>query len=187
MIIRDIPTQFRVNGRYKISNKFNLVFINTFDIDEPINQVMEAASNLPETEFYITGKITPKHLDIVHTSPINVHFTDYLEDLTYYSLLREAHAIMCLTTRDHTMQRGACEALSLGKPIITSDWPVLRDYFNKGSVFVDNSVDGIQQGVLEMQRQYEFYEAGIKTLQLDQEQEWQEKIKVLTHLIQEQF
>ena len=31
--------------------------------------------------------------------------------------------ILALTTHDHTMQRGACEAVSLGVPIITSDWP----------------------------------------------------------------
>jgi glycosyltransferase involved in cell wall biosynthesis len=183
LIIRDIPTQFQVDGSYKISNKFNLVFINTFDVDEPMAQVLEAARDLPGVEFYITGKITSKYSNTVHASPENVHFTDYLEDSTYYSLLKEAHAIMCLTTRNHTMQRGACEALSLGRPIITSDWPVLREYFTKGSVFVDNTADGIQEGILEIQSHYDIYEAGIRQLQTDQQREWQEKIKILINLI----
>ena len=184
LIIRDIPALFKINGKNLLSNKFNVVTINTFDWDEPTKQVIEAAKDLPDIEFYITGKLGPKHSGIVHSAPANVHFTDYLENSTYYGLLKEAQAIMCLTIRNHTMQRGTCESLSLGRPIITSDWPVLREYFNKGSVFVDNTVDGIRQGVLEMRNHYRTYENGIKELQLDQQREWEEKIKILADLIQ---
>jgi hypothetical protein len=83
------------------------------------------------------------------------------------------------------MQRGACEALSLGKPIITSQWPLLETYFNKGTVHVDNSINGIRQGVEEMQDEYGRYQTEIKQLQKEQQQEWQTKIALLTNLIQQ--
>ena len=82
------------------------------------------------------------------------------------------------------MQRGACEALSLGRPIITSDWPILRQYFHKGTVYVDNTSDGIRQGVLEMKHHHSSYEKGIRELQSDQRREWQEKVNTLASLIQ---
>lgn len=183
LVIRDIPTEFKMAGEYPLNGKFNVVFINTFDLDEPTKEVIKAAENLSGIEIYITGKI-PKHTDIEDKIPDNVHFTDFLEDSKYYSLLNSAHAIMCLTTRNHTMQRGACEALSLAKPIITSDWPILQEYFNKGSVFVDNTPEGIRRGLFEMQNHYEIYKADIKELQLDQQKEWQEKVKRLINLIE---
>jgi glycosyltransferase involved in cell wall biosynthesis len=89
-----------------------------------------------------------------------VKFTGFLPDEEYLGLLRGVQAIMVLTTNNHTMQRGACEAVSLGKPIITSDWPVLRSYFNKGTIHVDNSYHGIKEGILEMREKREFLEKG---------------------------
>ncbi len=186
LIIRDIPALFNGNGSYSLGNKFSVVCVNTFSVDEPTDKVVEAAKKLPEVDFYITGKI-PLHYPLAGAHPRNVHFTNFLEDADYYSLLHQAHAIMCLTTRDHTMQRGACEALSLGRPIITSDWPILRQYFNQGCVYVDNTETGIGQGVLEMENHYAAYEGGIKQLQFDQKQEWQEKVAALNSLIRENF
>jgi glycosyltransferase involved in cell wall biosynthesis len=111
--------------------------------------------------------------------PANVHFTGYLPNETYYALLANSQAVLCLTTRDHTMQRGACEALSLGKPIITSDWPLLQTYFHAGTVHVDNTPEGIRQGVLVLKADYGRYQAGIRQLQIEQQREWQQKVTLL--------
>jgi hypothetical protein len=121
--------------------------------------------------------------DILTRAPANAHFTDFLPDESYYALLDTADVVMCLTNRNHTMQRGACEALSLGKPIITSAWPLLKTYFRKGTVHVPNSVEGIRHGVLKMMDDYRLYQTEIKDLQIEQRQEWQEKLDVLTRLI----
>jgi hypothetical protein len=59
-------------------------------------------------------------------------------------------AVMVLTTRDQTMQMGAYEALSLGQPIITSDWQILRDSFGPAAAYVDNSPESIVRGVLDV-------------------------------------
>jgi glycosyltransferase involved in cell wall biosynthesis len=141
--------------------------------------------SLPDVNFYVTGKIGQSHSDVVDKAPPNIQFTDFLPDQAYYGLLNSAQAVMCLTKRNHTMQRGACEALSLGRPIITSDWPILRQYFRKGTVHVDNTSDGILQGVIEMKQHYSSYEEGIRELQSDQQREWQEKVSTLASLVQE--
>jgi glycosyltransferase involved in cell wall biosynthesis len=183
-VLRDIPTTFDQNGEYPLNGKFNVVVVNTFSQDEPLDQVLAAAKNLPEVEFHITGKKKMAAPETLAQASANVHFTDFLPDASYYGLLNAAQTVMCLTTRNHTMQRGACEALSLGKPIITSDWPLLQTYFHRGTVHVANTSEAIQQGVRQMQANYPLYQAEIKALQLEQQQEWQEKVTLLMNLIQ---
>lgn len=183
LILRDVPTTFHVRGKYPVEGMFNIALVNTFAPDEPLDEVLKAAVEIPEVHFYITGKLKQSNAEIVNQAPSNVHFTDFLSNADFYNLLNTAQAVMCLTTRNHTMQRGACEALSLGKPIITSNWPLLRTYFNKGTMHVENNAENIRQGILKMQKDLRSFEQGIKALQVDQQQEWQEKITTLVSLI----
>ena len=57
---------------------------------------------------------------------------------------------MTLTTRDYTMQMGAYEALSLERPIITSDWQILRNSFGPSAVYTNNSSENIKKCVIEL-------------------------------------
>ena len=76
--------------------------------------------------------------------------------------------MQCLTTRDNTMQRGACEALSLSRPIVTSDWPLLRSYFAQGTVHVDNTAAGIRSGIAQVLKDRERFETEIVGLRSGQ-------------------
>jgi glycosyltransferase involved in cell wall biosynthesis len=79
---------------------------------------------------------------------------------------------MCLTTRDHTMQNGAAEALYLGTPIITSDWDILREYFSRGTIHVDNSADAIAAAVRRMQEEGPSYRAEVRALRGEIAERW---------------
>jgi glycosyltransferase involved in cell wall biosynthesis len=81
--------------------------------------------------------------------PANIHFTGFLAREVYTGYIVKCNAVIALTNRDHTMQRGAYEAIYLGKPVITSNFPVLRKSFYKGAVHVDPVCDDIVRGVLE--------------------------------------
>ena len=183
-VLRDIPTTFPKGNAYALNGKMNVVVVNTFRSDEPIQEVLKAAKSLDDIHFYVTGKKSEARREILASASENVHFTDYLPNETYYGLLNSSHAVMCLTTRNNTMQRGACEALSLGKPIITSHWPLLQNYFCKGTVYTDNTAAGIHQAVSEMRRNHQRYESEIRCLQIEQQQEWQEKQKTLVNVLE---
>jgi len=183
LVIHDIPTTFPNSGTYPLNGDFNVTVVNTFSADEPLEQVLEAAHGLKGVHFYVTGRVSRGNPKLLERAPGNVTFTDYLSTEQYYALLRGSHAVMCLTRRDNTMQRGACEALSLAKPIITSNWQLLREYFHQGTVHVDNTSAGIRQGVQEMLDRYAEHTAGIRTLQVSQQAEWQEKLEELSALV----
>jgi len=183
-VLRDIPTTFPRLESYPLNGSFNVVVINTFSPDEPLKEVLEAASGLDDFQFYVTGRDRDGSQELKAGAPGNVHFTGFLPNDQYYALLATSQVVLCLTTRDHTMQRGACEALWLGKPLITSDWPLLREYFHKGTVHVVNDCSDIQRGLLELKEHYQRYVAEIQDLQVARKQEWQQKAGALARLMQ---
>ena len=65
------------------------------------------------------------------------------------------------------MQRGAYQAIYLGKPIITSNFEVLRENFNKGTIHVDMTVEDIVRGIGQMKNHLERYREEAKTLRLE--------------------
>jgi glycosyltransferase involved in cell wall biosynthesis len=165
------------------AKQFSVTVVNTFARDEPLEAVLEAAASLPEVHFSITGKRSRGNPDLFLRAPRNVVFTDFLPDDDYFQLLRSSHAVMSLTTRDHTLQCGACEALSLERPIITSNWQLLREYFCRGTVHVDNTPDGIRQGIEALRQDYSRYEAEVAELRQMRREESQQQTAELANLI----
>jgi glycosyltransferase involved in cell wall biosynthesis len=182
-ILRDIPTTFPEGKAFSLNGKFSIAVINTFSPDEPLQAVMEAATALPQVQFYVTGDPLRAKKSLLQAKPDNVDWTGFLPDEEYLGLLRAVHAVMVLTTDNHTMQRGACEAVALGKPIITSDWPVLKEYFDKGTIHVDNSAQSIRKAVTTMQTERERLENEIVVLQKERWQEWEHKGAALRELL----
>jgi len=184
-IVGDIPTTFPHGKPFLLNGGFNIAVINTFSPDEPIEKILAAATTLPEVHFYVTGDPIRASRALLQSKPANVTFTGFLPDEDYFGLLRAVQAVMVLTTDDHTMQRGACEAVSLGKPIITSDWPVLKEYFDKGTIYTDNSVAEIRQAVQRMQNENEQLGNEILILKAERLEEWQFKQATLTELMEQ--
>lgn len=182
-LLADIPTKFPPGRPYPVEGAFNIAVINTFSPDEPIGKVLEAAAEMPDVQFYITGDPIRAKKTYLEQHPPNVRFTGFLPDEDYFGLLTSVQCVLVLTTDNHTMQRGACEAVWLAKPIITSDWPVLRDYFHKGTVHVDNTVEGIQEGIRRVRENLSALEQEIYLLQQERQQEWIGKYQALTHFV----
>lgn len=162
---------------------FNVVFINTFAADEPTEAVIAAAAQVPDIHVYITGNKKKRPASFFATAPPNVHFTDFLPDDQYIGLLRAVQAVMALTMRDYTLQGGGCEAVSLGKPLITSDWPYLQELFARGTVYVPNSVDGIRDGLGQMQQQWQEREREIIAFRQERRCAWDDQFAHLTALV----
>ena len=155
IVIGIVPIVFPPAQATKLGDGINVAVISTFSHDEPIEAIVDAARNVPSVSFYITGDIRRAPQSLQTAATLNVHFTGWLSEERYTSLLKAATAIMVLTTRDHTMQRGAYEAMALEKPLITSDWPLLRQTFSMGTVYVDNTTAGITVGLKAMIREHE--------------------------------
>ena len=73
--------------------------------------------------------------------------------------------------------------MSLGRPIITSAWPLLRSYFAKGALHVDNSADGIERAVTTLHDRYEELVHEIGELRDIRRAEWAERKESLRRLV----
>ncbi len=159
----------------KFSERFNITLVNSFATDEPLDRFIEAVSEIKEAHFHITGKITNKTKHLLNGLPSNITFTDFLSDEKFFGLLKTSDIVVALTTKDHTMQRGAYEAVYMGTPVITSNWNILKENFNKGAIFVDNSVDGIKSGIYTAFEQIERLQKEVSQLKAEKMKIWEEK------------
>ena len=82
------------------------------------------------------------------------------------------------------MQRGGYEAVSLGKPLITSHWPLLREVFSRGTVHVDNSTESIIAAVRQIQEQPETFRREIAVLRRTRAVVAASQVSKLKHLCQ---
>lgn len=183
-ILIDVPVSFPSTPPYPVQGDFTVAMVNIFAPDEPVETVMEAATGLSDVQFYITGDKERKPTSFLQRAPPNVTFTGFIPDEEYVGLLRSVDAVMSLTTRDHTMQRGGCEAVWLGQPLIISNWPLLKETFHRGAVHVPNTVEGIRAGVLAARARKDELAREMDQLQLKRQQMWDEFARRFHHLSQ---
>jgi glycosyltransferase involved in cell wall biosynthesis len=162
---------------YPLRPGFNVAFLSTFADDEPVAEVLAAARDMPDINFYVTGDERKRLARGLIDASDNVVFTGFLDSNgEYLGLLRGADAAMVLTTRDHTLQLAGCEALAVGTPLITSDFEYLRQLFPGATVFVPNTAEGIQAGVTEMRASSSSLVDDVPAVREEKRQIWTEQM-----------
>ena len=182
-VVSDIPVRFERTEPYPFPDGFNVAVVCSFNPDEPTANIFAAARQLPDVNFHVTGN--PKALSPALKSdlPPNVRLTGFLSVEAYGFLISRADAVMTLTTRDHTMLRGAWEAVYQGTPVIISDWPILRESFDRGAVHVDNTPAQIARGVEEVRRHAARFKQDAQDLRTRKEQNWMAtRAQLMQHL-----
>jgi glycosyltransferase involved in cell wall biosynthesis len=178
-IVRDVPLVFAEPEPFPLAQGDVMTFICTFTRDEPIEIMIEAARAVPEVQFYMTGNHARLDPALAARRPGNLTFTGFLPDANYVHLLRSSQAVICLTTADHTMQRGAYEAIYLERPVIVSDYEVLRGAFPRASVFVRNDVAALAAGIREMRAAAAAKAVEAKSLRQAKLDEWDRVVRRL--------
>jgi glycosyltransferase involved in cell wall biosynthesis len=106
-----------------------------FHFDEPVDELLEAARRTPRVRLVLTG---PAPDSVRAKTPPNCTIPGWLARPDYERLLAEARGVVCLTTREDTMQTGAYEALQYALPMVLSGTHALREFFGRGVIFVDD-------------------------------------------------
>ncbi len=165
---------------------FTITLINTFSYDEPIEPVFGAAEQLKEIEFFILGDIKKVKRTLLERAPNNVSFTGYLVGDDYWDQLASSQAVMVLTTAPNSLLSGAVEGMALGKPLILSNQPTLKKYFEKGTVFVDHSVESVVYGVQTVRAQQQELAQQITELALEKRERWEKEFNKIWTLLEDE-
>ena len=178
-----VPRQMKTDKSYHIRKGFSVVFPCSFYPDEPIEEVINAAKLLRDVNFYITGNLKRASTELFKTTPDNVVFTDFLPHEDYVALLKACNVVMCLTTQDFTNQSGAYEAIAVGRPIIVSNWPLLRDLYYRGVIHVDNTHASIIRAINEIRGNYSYFLDQIQILKEEGLALWAKNYAELQNLL----
>ncbi len=173
-LVPDVPVVYGRIEPFPRPQGFTVAVVCSFNYDEPVAAILDAARLVPDVRFFMTGN--PKHLsaELASRVPPNVTLTGFLSTEAYGGLLTTADAVMTLTTRDHTMLRGAYEAIYQGTPVIVSDWPILRDFFDEGALHVGETAEAIAAAVRAMQASPEHFRSGAARLRDRKLAAWRE-------------
>lgn len=172
-LVPDVPVHFAVKEPLKRTDAFTVAAVCSFDYDEPVAAIFDAAARLPDVQFFVTGK--PKNVapEILAKLPPNVSLTGFISVDAYGGLLAGADAVLVLTTYDHTMLRGAYEAIYQGTPVIVSDWPILREAFPEGAAYVDNSAESIVGAIRRVRQDLNAFREGARQLRVRKLERWE--------------
>ncbi len=176
-----LPFKLLDSNLHPNRERFRIAVICGYGKDEPLQIILESIRLVPEVEFYLTGD--SRVLKTKYFLPENIILTGHLIDDEYEKFLRTADAIMALTNRPDTVLCGAYEAVSLAKPLITSDLPMLRKYFSKGTIHATNDAHSIASAIRLLVNNYERLQNEMRELRKEKEIVWQEQFKPLKQLL----
>jgi len=162
---------------------FDITVVTIFASDEPIDIIVEAAKQLPDFRFYILGDKARAKRSMVDNAPENVIFTGYLHKDDYWNRLNSSNAVMTLTTHAYSLLAGGQDGVAVNKPLMLSKQPTLTAYFTKGTVFVENTVEGILEGVRQAKANEPRLIQEVIELGREQAKHWESNFQELLALI----
>lgn len=122
----------------KTSERPQVLMPCSFNIDEPVEVVFDAARQVPDVDILISG---PKERGVslfdYNKKPDNVKLIGYLSSEDYETTFKQSDIVMGLTTEHHIQLSVANEATGFEVPMVISDTKLLRELFNKGAVYVE--------------------------------------------------
>lgn len=157
-----------------------IIMVNRFAGDDDWQTVIETAKLMPEADFFITGSI-PKNFNTKISD--NIHLTGYLEHKEFIKLMWRCRMVLSLTLRKDTILWSIGEAMSLGKPFITSDTEVLRHYFGEVALFSKPNKEELKERIEKANENREQAKIKIKEFVKKEKEDWQEQIKKVKNII----
>lgn len=181
----EIEQFVRPDNSWSKNDKKKCFVVASWSSDEPLNEIFETASNMPDINVYVSGKPKSEYSELIANKPDNLYLTNYLSDIDYYSLMHECDVVLAITTEPATLVCGGYEALALGKPLLTGDSDSLRNYYGDSAVFTDGSVADLMEKIRYIFENKSVITAKVEKLHDIRDREFSGLLKSLKVLINE--
>ena len=132
----------------KLGGKVQILFICSFDPDEPLNEVLTIDLRINDFEILITGNWKKRYKSLPKKR--NIRFLGFISNEEFDHLLLSVDGIMTLTSEEGCLCCGAYEAFSAGKPLILSKTKALQEFFGKAPIYTDNTSSSILKSLIEL-------------------------------------
>lgn len=153
----------------------------SFNADEPVEVVFDAARQIPDVDILISGPKEKGTSRFDYTKkPDNVHLIGYLSQDDYEITFRQSDVVLGLTTEDHIQLSVANEATGFEVPMVISDTALLRELFNKGAIYVEtNNAASIASGITTALAQRNVLKDEVRILKEERKIRWEKMADVL--------
>ena len=166
-----------------LRGKYNILFICTYDDDEPYEIVFKAAKVIAKNIFiYVTGSFDIKGIN-TNDLPENVVFTDYIPEEEYISMFHSIDATIDLTNGENCLVCGAYESIAAGKLMVLLKTRALMEYFNNGSIYVEHNTESIVYGIRKVIKRKEELSKQVSDLRKIRVAEWQNQMNKLETIL----
>jgi glycosyltransferase involved in cell wall biosynthesis len=177
-VLHEAPPRWEVAPPAPLGDPPTVLVVSTFDHDEAVEHVVEAARLAPEIAFRLTGDLRKCPREVRESLPANIELVGFLRGDDYVRAVASADFVMALTTEPRSVVRAGYEAVYARRPLVVSDWPVLRDVFPYAT-HVENAPDAIATGLrAAIARHAELREAAPVALEL-QRGRWDRQLATL--------
>lgn len=156
-----------------VSETMRVVVIATYANDEPIAEILGAASALVgRCSFQFTGSAGRWLGRNPTVIPENVQFMGFVSEEDYWGLLNDANVVVDLTTRDACLVCGAYETLAVGRPIVLTDSDANRVLFGGIGTFTGMAAEEIACAIEAAASNYERIVANREAIQHSFREAW---------------
>lgn len=125
-------------------------FPASFNMDEPIVEVIDSAKLVPEFRIIMTGNYKKLYSNFNLSEkdlPENVEVTGWIETKDYLDLLKNCDILLGLTIFDDIQMSVSNEGLGAEKVMVLSDMEALRLIYQDGAVYTENSAKSIAKNL----------------------------------------
>ena len=153
----------------------------SFNRDEPIAEILDAARLMPEITVIITGNYNrAKGIHDLSDVPDNVKLTGFISTEEFDLQINRANAILGLTKLDGIQLSVANEALGASKPMILAHTETLKKLFYRGAVYVNPlQADSIARGCQEAIAMKEQLREEVIKLRREKESSWLKQADII--------
>lgn len=153
-----------------------VTLISAWAEDEPVDEFISAVSSFSQVNFVITGKAK---IGVVSKAPTNIQFPGFVSRKDYIKLIANSDLIVDLTHRENCLVCGAYEAISVEVPLLLSNTASLKNTFDYGAIFCDNSIDAIKGGLEASLKNLDVLQKDIVLMKTIHTERWNEASKQL--------
>lgn len=182
VIVHEAPPLWKSSAPPPLRRRPTVLFVCSFNVDEPVTAVIDAARQLPDVDIVVTGDLRKAPPQLAERAASNLSFVGYLDQSAYRDALANADIVMTLTNRPEAVNRVANEAVFARRPLIVSDWPALERYFPY-AIRVANSVDGVVAGINDALQSHDELRSEADMALEVQEERWNAQLRGLRKLI----
>ena len=162
-----------------LSPKKYVLFPSSFDKDEPLDEVFDAARLLPDIKFVMTWHTEKLSKEMKRSLPPNIVLTGFLGIGDFNYLFANAGVALVLTTNEGVQLSGMQEAMAFETPAVVSDLKTTRFLYKNFPVYVKNEPKSIAQGISYAFENEAELEVGMRELRIESEKEFYEQVAYL--------